>query len=106
MDKEPYPWYSYFVGADFEWDPMKNDANQQKHHVSFEEAQYAFADVKCIIAEDLVHKSSEIRFYCFGKVDGEIITVRFTYRNKKIRIFGAGFWRKGKKIYEETHTLH
>jgi len=106
MARKQYPWYYYFVGVDFEWDPVKNFVNQQKHNVSFEVAQYAFADIKCIIAEDLGHKSSETRYYCFGCVDGEIITVRFTYRNKKIRIFGAGYWRKGKKIYEETHPLH
>ena len=27
------------------------------------------------------------------------MTVRFTYRKNKIRIFDAGYWRKGKKIY-------
>jgi len=91
------------MAVDFEWDQEKNIANQQKHHVSFEEAQYAFRDAKRIIAEDITHKTSEIRYYCFGSVHGEIMTVRFTYRNNKIRIFGAGYWRKGKKIYEETH---
>jgi uncharacterized DUF497 family protein len=106
MAKKQYPWYSYSGGEDFEWDPVKDLLNQQKHHVSFEDAQFAFADIKCIIAEDFAHKSSEIRYYCFGKVDGDVITVRFTYRNKKIRIFGAGYWRKGRKIYEEAHSLH
>jgi hypothetical protein len=28
----------------FEWDDRKNAANQAKHHVSFFEAQLAFAD--------------------------------------------------------------
>lgn len=92
--------------ADFEWDQIKNVANQQKHNVSFEEAQYAFADTKRIFAEDITHKSSETRYYCFGDVNGEIMTVRFTYRNNKIRIFGAGYWRKGKRLYEEIHSLH
>jgi len=27
--------------------------------------------------------------------------VRFTYRGHVIRIFGAGYWRKGKKQYDE-----
>lgn len=30
------------------------------------------------------------------------MTVRFTYRNNKIRIIGAGYWRQGKKVYEEN----
>jgi len=106
MVKEQYSWYSYFAGTDFEWDPAKNIANQQKHHVAFEEAQFAFGDAKRIIAEDLTHRSIEMRYYCFGYVNGGVMTVRFTYRNKKIRIFGAGYWRKGKKIYEEANSLH
>ena len=106
MVKEQYPWYSYFEGTDFEWDQIKNILNQQKHHVSFEEAQYAFADMKCIIAEDLTHKSLETRYFCFGRVNSEIMTVRFTYRNEKVRIFGAGYWRKGKKAYEEKNSLY
>jgi len=29
--------------------------------------------------------------------------MRFTYRSVVIRIFGAGYWRKGKKIYEREN---
>jgi uncharacterized DUF497 family protein len=47
------------------------------------------------------HSSNERRYFCIGAVDGEILTVRFTWRGKKIRIFGAGYWRKGKQVYEE-----
>jgi uncharacterized protein len=42
----------------FEWDPAKDLENQQKHRVSFAEAQYAFADSMRVIAEDLDHSSS------------------------------------------------
>jgi hypothetical protein len=35
-----------------------------------------------------------------------ILTVRFTWRNQTIRIFGAGYWRKGKKLYEKENKLH
>jgi uncharacterized DUF497 family protein len=69
--------------------------------VSFEHAQMAFYDKDRIIIEDAGHSAKEERFYCFGKVAGDIITVRFTYRNNKIRIFGAGLWREGKKLYEK-----
>lgn len=87
--------------ASFEWDNKKDLTNQEKHGVSFNEAQHAFLDPHRIIAEDIEHSISEKRYYCFGNIDGEIMTVRFTYRNKKIRIFGAGYWRKGRKIYEQ-----
>jgi hypothetical protein len=31
--------------------------------------------------------------------------VRFTVRGDAIRIFGAGYWRKGKKIYEQENGI-
>ena len=31
------------------------------------------------------------------------MTVRFTYRGGRIRIFGTGYWRKGKRIYEQQN---
>ncbi len=89
----------------FEWDDDKNKINQTKHNVSFEQAQYAFADTKRIIAKDVEHSENEERYYCFGKIDEEILTVRFTYRNNKIRIIGAGYWRKGKQIYEKENKI-
>ena len=91
--------------SSFEWDENKNKLNQKKHNISFEEAQYAFSDSKRIIAKDLEHSRSEERFYCFGKIAGNIVTVRFTYRNNKIRIIGAGYWRKGRQIYEKENRI-
>jgi uncharacterized protein len=32
------------------------------------------------------------------------MTVRFTYRDDVIRIIGAGYWRKGKSIYEKENS--
>ncbi len=58
------------------------------------------------VAEDLTHSTDEPRFYCFGRAEDGILTVRFTYRGKIIRIFGAGYWRKGKKIYEQENQIH
>jgi uncharacterized DUF497 family protein len=92
--------------ARFEWDTKKNHENHRKHGVSFATAQFAFADPGRVIAEDLSHSSKEKRYYCFGWVAGGVLTVRFTYRNGVIRIFGAGYWRKGKQIYERESQLH
>lgn len=66
----------------FEWDSDKDEENQIKHGVLFSLAQHAFADPKRVLAEDLVHSKSEKRFFCFGEVDGGILTVRFTYRER------------------------
>lgn len=92
------------AAVSFEWDEEKNRVNQVKHGVSFELAQYAFADPRRVVVPDLSHSGSERRYFCFGEVEGSIITVRFTWRSERLRIIGAGYWRKGKKIYEEeTH---
>ncbi len=93
------------MNTSFEWDEDKEDENLRKHGVDFRTAQYAFIDFERVIAQDLGHSENEIRYYCFGKVKGGVLTVRFTYRNNNIRIIGAGYWRKGKKIYEKTNKV-
>ena len=91
----------------FEWDSAKDAENQAKHGVSFADAQHAFSDPLRVLAEDLTHSTeSERRWYCFGELDGGIVTVRFTYRGDVIRIIGAGYWRRGKKIYEQANQVH
>lgn len=90
----------------FDWDAGKDAENQQKHRVSLSRAQHAFADPQRVIAKDITHSQIEERFYCFGEVDGGVLTVRFTYRASVIRIIGAGYWRKGKAIYERENKIH
>lgn len=51
----------------FEWDQKKNAENLEKHEIDFETAQYAFADPKLVIAEDLEHSQTEKRYYCIGR---------------------------------------
>lgn len=92
--------------AVFEWDDDKDRQNQKKHVVSFAQSQLAFLDEKRIILEDLSHSYKEKRYYCLGHVAGGVLTVRFTDRNNKIRIIGAGYWRKGKNIYEKENNIH
>lgn len=93
------------MNTSFEWDEDKNSENLRKHRVNFQIAQFAFIDSKRVIAKDLAHSTKEKRFFCFGKVKGSILTVRFTYRKNKIRIIGAGYWRKGKSIYEKQNKI-
>ena len=87
----------------FEWDSAKDRLNRAKHGVSFALAQTAFFDAHRVIAEDLEHSDDEPRYFCFGLVAGGVMTVRFTFRAGRIRIFGAGYWRKGKHIYEQQN---
>jgi uncharacterized DUF497 family protein len=89
--------------ACFEWDDEKDKENQVKHNVPFSLAQQAFLDPHRLIVEDIEHSTEENRYYCIGRVGNGILTVRFTYRGNIIRIYGAGYWRKGRKTYEEQN---
>ena len=88
----------------FEWDENKNMDNIRKHNVPFEIAQEAFFDEKRIILGDKQHSKSEERFFCIGNDGNGIVTVRFTMRDGNIRIFGAGYWREGREIYEQKES--
>lgn len=88
------------VENQFEWDVAKENENIQKHGVDFTAAQKAFQDPARVIRTDFLHSFSEARYYCYGQAGGKILTVRFTIRHNRIRIIGAAYWRKGKKIYE------
>lgn len=90
----------------FEWDLRKDLENQRKHGVPFALAQQAFLDPRRLIASDDAHSQTEQRFYCFGKVNDAVLTVRYTIRGEQIRIFGAGYWRKGRKAYEKANQIH
>ena len=90
----------------FEWDAAKDATNQSKHGLSFDQAQDAFLDPKRVIARDTAHGGAEKRYYCFGRVGAGIATVRFTLRRRRIRIIGAGYWRKGRAAYEKANEIH
>ena len=87
--------------VDFEWDLQKELFNIQKHGVDFDTAKKAFSDPNCRIIEDSEHSQFEERHFCIGLVEGRILTVRFIYREGRIRIFGAGYWREGRLLYEK-----
>ena len=87
----------------FEWDPFKNMTNVRRQGIDFGKASEAFQDPKRKIVMDSRHSGLEERFYCIGMVRGKVCMVRFIYRGDKIRIFGAGYWRKGREYYEKTN---
>jgi uncharacterized DUF497 family protein len=87
----------------FEWDKAKAAGNEAKHGITFEDACKAFADPNLVIVDDTVHSNKEQRYFCIGKVHGLIVTVRYTLRGEDVRIFGAGYWRIGKAIYEKEN---
>ena len=93
----------------FEWDPEKELLNIEKHGVDFYTACHVFLDPNRKIFVDSRHEKNEERFFCIGEVKDRVVTVRFVYRDSKIRIFGAGYWRKGsimkKKIRDRNMPI-
>lgn len=85
------------------WNVRKEEANILKHGVDFVTASRVFQDPRAVVAKDAKHSVKEERYFCIGEVGGRIITVRFTYRARCIRIYGAGFWRKGERLYENEN---
>jgi hypothetical protein len=88
----------------FSWDDRKNRANQNKHKVSFEEAQTVFFDENAIEYYDPDHSESEDRFLMLGlshKI--RVLVVSYTLRKdgSEIRIISA---RKAIKKEQKAYS--
>lgn len=95
-----------WIGESFEWDRRKEADNWSKHGVDFATAEGVFDDPQRVIAEDQAHSGREPRYFCIGRIDQGILTVRYTLRESRVRIIGAGYWRKGRRIYEKANQIH
>ena len=76
------------MNYNFEWDEEKNRLNFEKHGISFETAQYVFADEMHVILYDDLHSVNEDRYIAIGKVD-QVLYVVHTVRSERIRIISA-----------------
>ena len=76
---------------DFEWDPAKAGANEEKHGVSFFEATEVFDDHYSSSVRDPDHSSDEERHLIFGlSKSGQYLLVSYyTERGDRIRIISA-----------------
>ena len=70
------------TAAKFEWDDNKDAENQAQHHVSFQDAQAAFADPRRVIAKDLAHSDAEKRFYCIGAKERQFMKKKIVYTDE------------------------
>ena len=76
----------------FEWDEAKNQINQAKHGVSFEEAKTVFYDEQALLEYDELHAESEDRFRILGCSDrGNVLLVVHCLRENEtiIRIISS-----------------
>ena len=76
----------------FEWDPVKEAANQREHGVSFKEASTVFADELGRFKADPDHSEDEDRFLLLGlSASLRVLVVSHCYRqgDDMIRIISA-----------------
>jgi len=88
----------------FEWDSRKNEINQKKHGISFEEAKTVFYDEYAILFDDPDHSEEEDRFLIIGFSQREnLCIVSHCYRGEDeiIRIISA---RKATKVETSFYT--
>src|SRR5690349_12441757 len=84
----------YILNDEFEWDPIKAQANFVKHGVSFEEAAGAFSDPDGLDGPDERHSGAEARFLRLGQSSiRRVLMVAYTLRRwgdgETIRIISA-----------------
>jgi uncharacterized DUF497 family protein len=87
----------------FSWDNHKNRKNQEKHKVTFEEAQSVFFDEHAIEYFDPDHSESEDRYLMLGlSYKVRVLIVSYTWRKDavEIRIISS---RKATKIEQNAY---
>lgn len=85
------------------WDEAKNQANQRKHGVAFEEAQTAFLDENALVYFDPDHSEAEDRFILLGmSFQLRVLVVCHCYREGEliVRLISA---RKADKREQESY---
>jgi uncharacterized protein len=91
---------------EFEWDPLKAEANAHKHGISFDEAETAFYDEYARLIPDPDHSIGEARFLLLGVSEmSRLLTVVHLYResDRRIRIISA---RRATKLeYQQYKEL-
>ena len=79
----------------FSWDRAKNNANQTKHDLSFEETRELFRSGNYVEIFDTDHSDAEERFFAVGPIRRGLILVVWTEREEdEIRIISARFGNK------------
>ena len=90
----------------FEWDSAKNDSNQKRHGVSFEEGITVFYDENAVLINDPDHSLDEDRFIMIGMtLKLRIVMVCHCYRENDnvIRIISV---RKSTKQETNQYRRH
>ena len=87
----------------FEWDESKNESNEKKHGISFEEAKTTFLDDFGRLIPDPEHSEDEDRFILLGQSNQfKLLLVCHCYREngEYVRIISA---RKANKFEQKQY---
>lgn len=92
------------VPLSFDWDRGNLEKSQEKHSVSYKEAEEIFFNKALKVFSDLKHSKNEKRFVALGKTNSKRqLTVIFTFRGSDIRIISARDQSKReRKAYEKN----
>lgn len=85
----------------FDWDKGNITKNRIKHNVSPSECEQIFFNHPLLVGDDVLHSSSENRYYALGRTDKKrLLFIVFTLRNKLIRVISArDMSRKERRVY-------
>ena len=85
---------------EFEYDPIKSNANFKKHGIDFEQAKYLWADVNRINIP--ARSTTELRYALIAIYKNKIWSVFYTIRKERIRLISVRRARKlERRIYYE-----
>ena len=70
------------IFGDFEWDPVKEARNIRERDLDFETASYIW-DARVVEKIDARKDYGEVRILAFGKVNGRLMAVLFTWRGAR-----------------------
>ncbi len=96
---------------EFEYDPKKSEANQQKHGISFEEAKVLWSVPGITL---MAKNQDEVRFMRTGLIQERCFSCFFTMRDLKIRLISVRRsrekeimdYQRSVKIYEKKEEDH
>lgn len=87
------------------WDPQKNEANQAKHGLSFEEASVLFTSgVDYLEVFDEAHSEGEDRFIAIGPIQRGLVVIVWTeIDDGVVRIISARPATRRERTYFERY---
>lgn len=99
---------TYHRMVKIEWDPAKNEENQVKHGVSFEEASDLFRSKRDYLEIfDEPHSQDEERLIAIGLVRRGVIVIVWTERHEDtIRIISARWATKRERLLYAERMEH